>query len=680
MPKKKWLAVREHIIKIIFHYIHEDHDIAQFYRKKGLVKEFIGFLLEKVSKYLNYRNELIYNLTEKQKDSVKKYIIAVFLLTRSPPFLRDQVSNISKLHPTTVNKIINVLGLEIPKYVNDRSQIFTTIYENAKFLIEIIDYNLKEKLYLAPQQAPTKAQLIQNGYKQFFYSIDHNEFFTYSDVLIEAGLFEFANPKFSDFFVEKFSLVLVNYINSLRPEKESSLYLFLNDETFNNIFNLSQIPRYKNYLSRTRKCFKLIVLALLKCKNYCELSESLQNLTKKTERTVRRYINEYIPFLSTVMDIDGSKWLPHAYHEYSFDEFREIIVSNGFELRFPSNKKEFERLKECTEGGVHRIYVTVHCGKSNHPEYRVRFDSILNGASCKYCTGYSITFNDIQELVELMGLKKTGRPGRLVFPSNENEYNALKNRLDFIPALFPLQVHCGNPNHPPWDSKYHYIQGGYWCTLCGDRYTAAGKYIHPILEYLTIKLLLSKNISCEDEFKPVLNKDFAVDIAIKRDRNFINSIEKRQSIIKNIKKNINLVSIDFTLSTIFKAIKPKFFKNYQGRNRILIIVLLIEEKNSKKIINEIYNEIQSLSDLSYKENIKVIIFSRYLDFLCLTPTILNISPLDKFEKSILNKFKKYFELTVEALNSVSELEIIKLSQISVKYKNKLDSIRGKKII
>jgi len=108
--------------------------------------------------------------------------------------------------------------------------------------------------------------------------------------------------------------------------------------------------------------------------------------------------------------------------------------------------------------------------------------------------------------------------------------------------------------------------------------------------------------------------------------------------------------------------------------------LLIEEKNSKKIINEIYNEIQSLSDLSYKENIKVITFSRYLDFLCLTPTILNISPLDKFEKSILNKFKKYFELTVEALNSVSELEIIKLSQISAKYKNKLDSIRGKKII
>ena len=54
------------------------------------------------------------------------------------------------------------------------------------------------------------------------------------------------------------------------------------------------------------------------------------------------------------------------------------------------------------ETGVHKMYIKIHCGDPNHLEYQTRLDGIINGSKCKYSTGYTLTFAEIKDLVELV--------------------------------------------------------------------------------------------------------------------------------------------------------------------------------------------------------------------------------------------------------------------------------------
>ncbi len=682
MSQESWSSYQIKIFKEIYRYVNNNENISHINREMGMSENFYNFLIENVITYLYNNTILLDNLTEKQIEKVKKYSLAIFLMTRNPPYIRNQISTITHLHPETIEKIIIILDLKILKNVQNRSQIFDTLSENARFLNEILDSGLRNKLLLASRQGPTKIHLIENGYQQFIYAVERNKQFKYSDILKKADLLPYTHPDFTPLFIEKFCRTLIIYIKKLRKkvtDKNPLISTLLQDNTFNIILTTSKIPKSRTYISRAKICLKVVVFALLKCSCYTSLSKEIQLLTEKTERTVRRYIIEFIPLLNVVMGLDISNWLPHPYREYSFNDVLEIVNNKGFFLISPSDERQYEILKRQTKGGTHRIYITVHCGNPNHLEYQVRFDTILYGGKCKYCTGYTITLYDIKELLEIVGLRKTGRSGVLINPSDEKEFEELKSEYDLTPAIIPLEVYCGNPTHPPWISQYHYIQSGYWCTLCGDRYTAVGNLIHLILEYLTLTFIKNKKCYAINEFNTTPNRGFAVDIAILRENNFKDSIEKNQKIIISIDKKIRLVCIDFTLSTSLKAIKTKFYKNYQATDRLLIIVLLLEEENNDTIISELYSGMNSLTNVLYKKNIKFIDYSQYLEFLGLIPTIYNITPLSRIEKSIQYQFRNSFKLMKKALLSDTDFELGELKKKSDNYKERLIDLRNKEL-
>ncbi|GAH17635.1 unnamed protein product, partial [marine sediment metagenome] len=139
-------------------------------KKIGINDNLYSSIKTKIYAYLMKNTYLLSDLTDNQIDLVKKFIIALFFLTRNPPFVRQQISFLSGLNVGTIDSIIDYLNLDIPKYIRNRSQIFETLIENANFLNKVLNSGLKENLLLAPNQSPTKKQLIENGYQQFIYS------------------------------------------------------------------------------------------------------------------------------------------------------------------------------------------------------------------------------------------------------------------------------------------------------------------------------------------------------------------------------------------------------------------------------------------------------------------------------------------------------------------------------
>jgi hypothetical protein len=624
-----------------------------------------------LSKNVKFMNEF----TQNQQEKVNKYIVAIFLMTRKPPFVRNKISELSKLNVGTINNIINLLNLDIPNNIRERSQIFNTLEENADFLRKILERGLREHLLLSPKQAPRKVDLISNSYEQFYYNIERKKTFTYSDVIRKAGLYPFTDERFTSYFLEKFCYSLIKYMENLKNNDKNGVILLkiTRKETFDIIYSNSKIPTSNKYSSKSKICLIVISLAFLKCDNYTDLSNELQKITKKGERTVRRYITEFIPLISIVKGINVSKWMPRVYSDYSFKDIVKIVSSRGLNLLSPINEKEFEIMK--AKSGVYKMRIKIHCGDPNHLEYQIRFDTILNGSKCKYCTGYTLTLAEIEEFVELVGLRKSGKAGILINPSNVIEFENLKSIHNTNPAIIPIQVKCGNPQHPPWTTQYHYIQQGYWCPLCGDRYVATGNCIHPIFEYLTLSHLWNQKCYAKNEYYVVSNHNFAVDIVILRDNNFIISIEKNQRNFPFLTPTIQLICIDFTLSTSFKALKTKFYKNYQSYDRLLIIVLLIQTANDKKIIKKLYEDLDILTDISNKHNIKFLTFDMFLEFIGLIPTMYNISPLSQKEKINFTNFKKYFKLMENALES--DLKLGKLKIKSELYKKNLEFLKQK---
>lgn len=671
-----WTSRRKKILKRIHFFFLNYTSVFPENPETGQIDaNLINRIQLRVNTYLSKNNKLMNEINQNQQEKVNKYIMAIFLMTRTPPFVRNKISELSNLNVGTINKIINFLNLDIPKNIRERSKIFNTLEENADFLRKILEGGLREHLLLAPKQAPKKVDLISNGFEQFYYNIERKKAFTYSEVIRKAGLYTFTDERFSSYFLEKFCHSLINFIEiSTKYNKNGIVLLKMAEkETFDIIYSHSKIPINNKYISKAKICTIVVSLALLKCNNYTDLSNELQKITKKIERTVRRYITEFIPFINIVKGLNVSKWMPRPYSDYSFGDIVNIVNSRGLDLLSPANEKEYEVMK--AETGVHKMYVKIHCGDPNHLEYQTRLDGIINGSKCKYCTGYTLTFAEIEDIVELVGLRRSGNAGILINPSNALEFENLNSTHDVNPAIIPIRVHCGNPQHPPWTTKYHYIQQGNWCPLCGDQYIATGNCIHPIFEYLTLSHLWNRKCYAINEFYVVPNRNLAVDIAILRDNNFKKSIEKNQRNFPLLNPSIKLICIDFTLSTSFKALKMKFYKKYQSSDRLLIIVLLIQSANYKNVIDKLYEDLDLLTDVPHKLNIKFLTFNMFLEYIGLIPTMYNLTPLSQKEKKIFTNFKKCFKLMENAL--VLDFKLGKLKIKSDHYKKELEILKNK---
>ena len=202
-----------------------------------------------------------------------------------------------------------------------------------------------------------------------------------------------------------------------------------------------------------------------------------------------------------------------------------------------------------------------------------------------------------------------------------------------------------------------------------------GNYIHPIFEFLTLKQFYANNCIAKFEHNLDSDKGYIIDIILGRDEKFINNIERNQYVI-SIPKHIEEICIDFTISTEFKNIKNKFYKEYQAKNRLLVIVLVRLDSNKNKItLEKLQESFNSLSDVSFNENIRLISLDQFKNFLNLSSNLCRTKPLNNEEKNIIIEINNISNLIEEAL--ISDLKVSELEQYSKRYKKFLENFSQK---
>ncbi len=146
-----------------------------------------------------------------------------------------------------------------------------------------------------------------------------------------------------------------------------------------------------------------------------------------------------------------------------------------------------------------------------------------------------------------------------------------------------------------------------------------GYNLHLIIEYLFLKFTREKN--CISFYEVILNKIVSgnrIDNLIIRNREFIELIEKKQETLE-IPENIKIVNVEYYSGSDIDTIIQKCHKNYQGKDRFLIIVLLLTEN---------YN-IPTPNNIPFKNNVKIfnaMEFSQFIGY--------NGPCLEKFKYSI----------------------------------------------
>ncbi len=104
------------------------------------------------------------------------------------------------------------------------------------------------------------------------------------------------------------------------------------------------------------------------------------------------------------------------------------------------------------------------------------------------------------------------------------------------------------------------------------------------------------------------NRRKRVDSLFVRNQDFIGKIENKQNILK-IKNEIKTIVVDYTVADYLKYITPKFYKDYQSSDRLLIIVLDGLNADSNKL------KLQTKINRKGLENIEILTASEYKTFL-----------------------------------------------------------------
>ncbi len=289
----------------------------------------------------------------------------------------------------------------------------------------------------------------------------------------------------------------------------------------------------------------------------------------------------------------------------------------------------------------------------SHGIFEATWEVIKVSYKCPKCRG--ITYKECVRLGESRD--------DLEFALTQAEFNKVMNeRGDIRKARTKeLKWRCKmNPNHGIWENSFESIRSGSVCPLCGQRLPLIGTYVHPLLEYYSLKILKSQGIRVKHEELTIENEDFHPDLLIWRDNVFRESFEPFQKIM-SIPEEIKMIAVDFTYSLNSIAILEKCNRKYQSEIRLLIIVLLQERKTLNAPLFQ--DMINKDPNIFLPENIKVINYNDYLSFL--NPKI------DLNQEEVITKFLKARELGLKAIRSD---EIFRKLQIkSEKYKKRLES-------
>jgi len=327
------------------------------------------------------------------------------------------------------------------------------------------------------------------------------------------------------------------------------------------------------------------------------------------------------------------------------------------DLDFDLSKEEFDNAIE--ERGSKRpssVKLRWKCVKFGHT-WNTSYQHIYIGKGCAKC--FSTSY---EKCIELSESRED-----LIFDMTREEFtNAITDRGSKTPNAVQLRWRCLINSSHTWPASYNLISVGRGCPYCGERVKIIGEQIHHVIEYLSLRYLKLKDCQAEREVEVSPNRKYRIDLLIERNKNFIENIEKKQQVV-NFQERIKKISIDFTFSLDSQKILKKCFKKYQNKERVLVIVLIREQKNNNA--REFQQHIINTKNIQEKENITVINYYEFLRLLDLTPGMDNWRTLTKIEKNILSKLIWVRDL---AMNSIEFDSIFdELMKAGKKYRNLL---------
>jgi len=134
----------------------------------------------------------------------------------------------------------------------------------------------------------------------------------------------------------------------------------------------------------------------------------------------------------------------------------------------PKTEEDFIALREQLNVKPTDVPLTVKCGRCGY-QWGTTVDRIKQGEGkwCKFCALGIYTFSKTKELVESVGLRKTGIKGILKSPDNEKEYNGLKEKLNCWYCRIPLEVKCGLCGNI-FPTNAERLQQDHWCPKCAE--------------------------------------------------------------------------------------------------------------------------------------------------------------------------------------------------------------------
>lgn len=354
--------------------------------------------------------------------------------------------------------------------------------------------------------------------------------------------------------------------------------------------------------------------------------------------------------------------------KYNINAIRKLVNMKNWILKYPKNQKQLDALVKKHNFAPNKVPLEIEC-RLGHPlltnAHRLQQKLLKDTEGCLKCSHIKkIKYNIkiIDNMVRDMG-------GILEYPKNQKQLEELRKIKKCKPLKVPLRIRCIR-NHI-FSSDASRLQQKVWCLHCRERKTAIGTVCHPIFELLTIKSILLKNCNVDYEHSISSNTRHQIDIFIDRNRNFKENIELNQNIIF-FPNYIKEIAIDFTFSISRKFIIKKFFKNYQDKERFLVIVLLIEEKEKKCTVQNIEQIIQFSSNIKFKDHIKILTFTEFLEFLDLRHGLDNWRSQTEDERVILLEFMKIYKLAIDSIDSDDKFK--KLINVSEYFKKQLNDL------
>jgi len=333
-----------------------------------------------------------------------------------------------------------------------------------------------------------------------------------------------------------------------------------------------------------------------------------------------------------------------------------------------TTQEEFISLIESRGEGIFPVHIPLKWFCEEHGTFMRNYNTLkASVVGCQICALGGITYNDCETLANKRNY---------IFKLTKRQFISLiENREKNIsPAKLIFEWFC--PEHNVnFLRSYRKMRFSIGCPICFKKHLLIGIYIHPIIEYYSLKLLRSKFCQCSHEEYITSGKKYHIDLLINRNKNFITNIEKIQNIVQ-FPSIIRKITVDLTLSTNIQYILSKCQKSYQDDKSFLIIVLLLHDKKEEnyknytknernkhireiqQIVRKIHQEINDNSNILYKKHIKVITFDEYLAFLGLSNDIVSNKSLSNLDKLILKNFIKYRKLSINAINSDLKFKVL----------------------